>query len=376
MLMTNTWLIIKNILYRIIKKKSNILMHIVLPVGVVMGIFILFSSSTQSVYTVGIYDLSMSQSSEYIKNEIQSTGKFSLIEVSEDEIDTYIVEGDASFVLKIPEDFEKTILAGKTPQIILVSLQESEGASWMDAILNIQVENLVDIAYGSSYDANTYYSVLENLKASTVSMAAKTVDDSSFDVEMSGQMLGMYLMFVLLSASMTAFLILDEKKRGTFSRIATAPVRPISYTMANILSNLIIITTQLILVLVLIKFVIKVNFHTSFWNMLIILFFYGLCSVGFGVMVASAAANINKANAIFYLYLSPSCMISGCFWPAEFMPDILQKIAYVTPQRWAISAIETAQRGESILLPILILAAFSALLFIGAAYFIKYKEKA
>ena len=374
--MTNTWLIIKNILYRIVKKKSNILMHLVLPIGVVMGIFLLFSSATQSVYTAAIYDLSKSKSSEYILNEIESTGKFKLMEIEKDAIDQTIVDGRASFALEIPADFEEKIIAGAQPEIKLISLKESEGAGWMNAILNMQIETLVAIAYGSSYDEVTYYSVLDNLKDSTVSMTAELVDDSSYDVEMSGQMLGMYLMFVLLSASMTSFLMLDEKKKGTFARIGTAPVRPMSYTIANIISNLIVLTFQLIVVLLLIKYVIKVNFHTSLLNMFIILFFYGLSSVGFGVMVASGSANMNRANAIFYLYLSPSCMISGCFWPVEFMPNILQKIALITPQRWALNAIASAQQGESILLPVLILAAFSALLFIGAAYFIKYKEKA
>lgn len=374
--MTNTLLIIKNILYRIVKKKSNILMHLVLPVAVVVGIFLLFSSATQSVYTAAVYDESHSKSSEYILNEIESTGKFSLMNVKEDEIEQFIVDGRASFALEIPAEFEEKIIAGEKPEIKLVALQESEGAGWMNAVLNMQVENLVDIAYGSSYDKAEYYNILENLKDSAVSLQTEKVDDSSNDVEMSGQMLGMYLMFVLLSASMTSFMMLDEKKKGTFSRIATTPVKPMSYTIANIISNLVILTFQLVLVLILIKFVIKVNFHTSLLNMFIILFFYGLCSIGFGVMVASASANINRANAIFYLYLSPSCMISGCFWPIEFMPQILQKIALVTPQRWALSAISTAQRGDSILLPILILVAFSALLFIGAAYFIKYKEKA
>ena len=367
--------ITKNILYRISKKKSSILLHIIVPVAVILGMSVLFTAGSSGVYNAAVVDLSRSESSEYLLSEIESTGKFKVININKNQAEEYITEGVSSFVLIIPEDFQESIITGEIPNVDMMSLKESEGATWMQASLNIQIGNLRDAAFGAEYQIDTYLGILENLRNSELKFDTKMVDDYSGDIYATEPLIGMYLMFVLMSASTTAFLMLEEKMKGTFSRINTAPIKPRTYTLANILSNMVILTIQLVLVITLIKYVVKIDFFISSYELFIILFLYLLCCVGLGVMIASATNKLERASAIFYLILTPSCMISGCFWPIEFMPDVLAKIALITPQRWALDAIQTAQRGESILLPLLILTAYATLLFIGSAYFVKYKEK-
>jgi len=373
--MSNIFIITKNILYRIAKKRSSILMHIIVPVAVILVMTMLFTSGSEGVYRAAVVDLSKSQTSEYLLSEVEATGKFAVVDISEDEASDYITEGMSSFVLVIPQSFEDDILSGDTPNVEMMSLKQSEGAAWMQQSLNIQISNLKDAAYGANYQKEVYFEIIENTNDSRIKLESKKVDDYSGDIYATQPLMGMYLMFVLMSASTTAFLILDEKRKGTFARIGTAPISPRAYTFANVLSNMIILTIQLVLVLVLIKRVVKIDFYTGDFELFIILFSYILCCVGFGVLVASATNKIGRANAIFYLILSPSCMISGCFWPIEFMPDSLAKLSLITPQRWALDAINIAQKGENILLPVLILIAYASLLFIGAAYFVKYKQK-
>lgn len=373
--MDNLVKITKNILYRIAKKRSSILMHIVVPVAVIMGISVIFTFGS-GVYRAAVVDLSQSQSSEYLLSEVEATGKFAVIDIEKENADEYITEGASSFVLIIPEDFEQSILSGHAPKVEMKSLKQSEGAAWMQVSLNLQIGNLMDAALGADYNKETYYGILGSLDDSEVKLSTKLVDDYTGDIYATQQMIGMYLMFVLMSASTVAFMMLEEKRKGTFARIGTAPVRPRTYTMANILSNMVILSIQLVLIIVLIKYVIKIDFFMSTFKFFIILFCYILCCVGLGVLIASATTKPGRASAIFYLILTPSCMISGCFWPIEFMPDVLAKASLITPQRWALNAIQVAQKGESITISILILLAYAALLFIGAAYFIKYKEKA
>jgi ABC-2 type transport system permease protein len=373
--MGNLFKVSKNILLRIARKRSSILMHIVVPAVVIMGISMLFSYGGDGVYRAAVVDLSQSASSQYLLDEIEATGKFAVVNIEENQADEHITEGISSFVLIIPENFENMILSGEAPKVRMMSLKESEGAAWMRVSLNLQIGNLADAAFGADYNADSYYGIINSLENSQVKLSTDLVDDSSNDIYATQPLIGMYLMFVLMSSSSVAFLILEEKKRGTFARIGTAPIRPRTYTMANVLSNMVILTLQLILVVVLIKFVVGMDFMISDITLLIILFCYILCCVGLGVLIASATQKQGRASAIFYLILTPSCMISGCFWPIEFMPDVLAKASLITPQRWALNAISVAQRGENITISLLILIAYAALLFIGAAYFIKYKEK-
>lgn len=373
--MDNLLKITRNILHRIAKKRSSILLHVIVPAVVIMGLSLLFSYGSDGVYRAAVVDLSQSTSSEYILSEVEATGKFEIIDIEKTIADEYITEGISSFVLIIPEDFEKKILTGETPKVEMMSLKDSEGAAWMQVSLNLQIGNLKDAAFGADYNSETYYSIIRSLQDSQVKITTELVDDNSGDFYATQPLIGMYLMFVLMSSSTIAFMILEEKRKGTFARIGTAPVRPRTYTLANILSNMVVLTLQLILVVVLIKYVVGMDFMISDLQLFIILFCYILCCVGFGVLIASATQKPGRANALFYLILTPSCMISGCFWPIEFLPDVLAKASLITPQRWALNAITVAQRGESVILPILILIAYAALLFIAAAYFVKYKEK-
>ncbi|MEX1377427.1 MAG: ABC transporter permease [Eubacteriales bacterium] len=367
--------ITKNILHRIIMKRSNILIHIIVPISVIFGMTLLFSGGGSSKYNASVVDLSQSKSSEYLLNEIEASGKFKISEIEEKDAESYITEGSTSFVLIIPEDFEEKLLAGEMPEVKMMSLKESEGAGWMQVSLNMQIGNMKDAVYGAGYDEQMYYGLLNKIAESTVKLKTEKVNDYSQNMYMTQPIIGMYLMLILMSASTTAFLILDEKRKGTFARIGTAPVSPRSYILANVVSNVIILSIQLSIVLILLSKVAKIEFFTSTFNMFIILFAYVLCCIGFGVLVASATNKIARANAMLYLILTPTCMISGCFWPIEFMPDILQKAALITPQRWALNALDFAQNGESMVMPLLILVAYASLLFIGAAYLMKYKQK-
>ena len=53
------------------------------------------------------------------------------------------------------------------------------------------------------------------------------------------------------------------------------------------------------LVLTLIKYVLKIDFYVGDFELFAILFFYILCGVGLGVLIASAVEKSGRANAIF-----------------------------------------------------------------------------
>ncbi|KPD00037.1 ABC-2 family transporter protein [Geobacillus sp. BCO2] len=67
----------------------------------------------------------------------------------------------------------------------------------------------------------------------------------------------------------------------------------------------------------------------------------------------------------------PTCMLAGCFWPVELMPEFLQKAAYFIPQRWALDCLVKLQEGRSfgsLYWHLLILLAFALTFFLLAVY--------
>lgn len=67
------------------------------------------------------------------------------------------------------------------------------------------------------------------------------------------------------------------------------------------------------------------------------------------------------------IFIFPMAMLGGSFWPIEIMPQQLQRISVLMPNYWAGQAIQLslAQAGlQDFLLPIAILGAYAALLFV------------
>ena len=65
------------------------------------------------------------------------------------------------------------------------------------------------------------------------------------------------------------------------------------------------------------------------------------------MVIVAFARSSYEAGAASTLVITPTCMLGGCFWSAEFMPDIMQKISYIIPQRWALDAVKTLQKGAA-----------------------------
>ncbi|MNT80068.1 ABC-2 type transporter [compost metagenome] len=70
-----------------------------------------------------------------------------------------------------------------------------------------------------------------------------------------------------------------------------------------------------------------------------------LAALGMAMAIAGLAGNNENGGAFNTLIITPTCMIGGCFWPFQIMPDYMQKLANFVPQKWAIEAISILSTG-------------------------------
>jgi len=112
--------------------------------------------------------------------------------------------------------------------------------------------------------------------------------------------------------------------------------------------------------------------------LLLVLLLFGLVAVALGMLVMSVSRTTLMSSALNTLILSPTCMLAGCFWPVEFMPPILQRLALFLPQRWVLDAVSLLQEGRPIstILPHLgVIAAFALSLGLLATWRIARSEE-
>lgn len=88
-------------------------------------------------------------------------------------------------------------------------------------------------------------------------------------------------------------------------------------------------------------------------------------------MTVAFAKSRAGAGAISNLIIVPSCLLAGCFFPMEIMPDTVRKISTFLPQHWLLDAVNKLQQGYSLgslYLNIAILLAFATVFALIAIY--------
>ena len=376
--MRNLWIVIKNILKRIFKNPSSYILHLLVPIVVSIGIFMVYSMWSSSVITMALNDNDDSGSSTALISAIEETGKFEVVETSRTEAESMVADGDASFAYVIPENFEEKVLAGEAPEITIYAVGQSEGTGWIEAISNYQIQNIMDMALAAGYDKATLDGMLSSLSDGAVTLESQSVADVTREKETNTNSIGMYMMLLMISTITISLKLLEEKQMGTFARIGTAPVNPKIYTLGNVTATMIVATFQIAALMAALVIFVNINFHMNPLVMFLIIWVFALCSASLGLMMAAFSKRADVAGTLLSLVVSPSCMLAGCFWPLSFMPDYMRKIAYITPQRWTLDAIIDMQSGGGIaeLLPsLLMVLAFTLLFFLLAAFKFKTDER-
>jgi ABC-2 type transport system permease protein len=71
------------------------------------------------------------------------------------------------------------------------------------------------------------------------------------------------------------------------------------------------------------------------------------------------------------LIITPTCLLSGCYFPVDIMPDSVRKISNFLPQHWLLDTVDKLQHGTafgSLTLNLAILLAFAVAFALVAIY--------
>jgi len=216
-----------------------------------------------------------------------------------------------------------------------------------------------------------FHQLYEDYQRSTFKVHSVSLQDTSKYQNMTYQTIGYLVMFMLFAAVNLSNMMTKEKERRTYFRILSAPVTAKAYVLSNILSNLIIMVIQILVTLTVMTEIFHINIGFPFWEMFGVLALFALIAIGLSLAIVALADSSAAAGAFENLVVVPTCLISGCFFPADIMPEVLQKIADFTPQRWLLDTITKLQQGEAfshLYVNYLILIAFAAVFFLIAVY--------
>ncbi|AJA48987.1 ABC-type multidrug transport system, permease component [Clostridium pasteurianum DSM 525 = ATCC 6013] len=364
------WLAMNNLKVTFGKKKS-IFTYFIMPVVFILIPMVLYNNIGSSSIKIGVADKDKSALSSDFAKAIGKQNSLKLTNINHENPKGDIAAGKVDCVITIPQGFEESIYNNSLKKPEILSLKGESSTAWINNYSNIYLRNLLDIWKASKENKQAFNKMYDGLKGSGLSFKSSSVQDTSRGKGMTSQSIGFLIMFMMIGAGSFTEIILKEKKNRTYFRICSAPVSSRIYILGNVISSFIIVAIQAFITLVAMTKLFKIQTYVPFWQMYVILLSFGFVAIGLGILLVAFSKDSTQSNTLMTLIITPSCMISGCFFPVDFMPEAARKIADFLPQRWVISAIEKLQTNSSfssIYLNLIIILGFAFTFFIVAAY--------
>lgn len=367
--MRNVLLIVANILKVTFRKKGRIVIYIFLPILGVLLSLLLYSGSDSTIVNIGIVDHDTGFFSTGLK-EALSSENFIVHDIVNEDINQKLLSDELDVAMIIDEGSTDSIYKGQPKPIEMITLKGKDITAWVEQTVNQYTNNLVRLSLAST-DRSMLEKMVETYHQQRIPVNIMSVIDRQNGKQITYQTMGFLIMFVMLGTGFTSMFILREKRQRTYYRICSAPVNARQYILANSIASLLIIILQVVMILGLMKYAFHIDMGANAFLMFLILLIFGLVAIGIGLVVTAFSDSSYMAGNLTTLILTPSCMLGGCFWSVDMMPEFMQKISYFMPQRWVIDGIEKLQAGgnfQSIMLNQLVLAAFALALVLTAVY--------
>jgi ABC-2 type transport system permease protein len=279
--------------------------------------------------------------------------------ISHAEMDRRMDAGIDTFALNIPPNFQRDLLAGRSPEIQLnvdatrIS-QAFTGGGYIQSIVSGEVSEFLQRYRGAS--------------TLPVDLTLRARFNQQLNKSWFGSVNNVISMITMLSIILTGTALIREREHGTIEHLLVMPVTPTEIMLSKIWSmGLIVLVASGFSLVTIVQGLLAVPIEGS-----IPLFMAGtalqlLATTSMGIFLATVAGSMPRFGMLLMLVLLPLQVLSGATTPRESMPQIIQDIMLVAPNtHFVILAQSILFRGAGL---DVVWPQFVALLGIGAILF-------
>jgi len=239
------------------------------------------------------------------------------------EMDPGMDAGRYIFVLDIPPDFERDVLAGKRPDIQVnidatCMTQAFIGAVYIQNIIAGEVNEFV----GGSRDTPT----------SPIGLATRVKFNPNLTSSWFGSVMEIINNITLLSILLVGTALVREREHGTLEHLLVMPLSATEILLAKLWPiSLVILVSVTFSLYVVVRGALGVPLAGSIPLFLcgtLLQFFATAC---IGIFLGTIARNMPQFGLLMILVILPLQMLSGSISPRESMPEVVQNIMLVAP---------------------------------------------
>ncbi|WP_459501372.1 ABC transporter permease [Bacillus sp. C1] len=364
------WLIQKTLTV-LLKNKKGLLIIIALPIAGALITFSMYGNEGQRTLNIGV----VNKDNQYIASDtvkfLEGLNHVEVTKIKESEAADKLTSKKLDGVITLDAGFSESVRKGKPIHIEISSIKGDQVTGFIKSYLYHYIDNITAMSKVAQNDQTLFDHMYAGYQKSAFKLKAETLEDASKNKDMTNQTIGFLIMFMLFSAANLSELILKEKENRTYFRLLSTPIDGKKFILSNMAVNMLILIVQIVIAVLCMTSVFHTNINMPFMVMVGVLMLYALVAIGMSLAIVSFAKNTTSANAMQNIIITPTCLLAGCFFPFEIMPNTVQKIADFLPQRWLLDTIGKLQQGTpftDLYLNILILFAFAIAFFLIAIY--------
>ena len=329
-----------------------------------MGIYSAATSMPESLHNaaIAVVDEDQSQLSERLIQAFQEPYFRTPERIDLSEMDRGMDAGRYTFTLNIPPNFQRDVLAGRSPaiQLNVDATQVSMAFTGAGYIQNIGASEVAEFVRRYRGD---------------LQQPAELVLRVQFNPNLTrawfGSVMEVINQITMLSIILTGAALIREREHGTVEHLLVMPVTPLQIMLAKVWSmGLVVLTAAALSLLLVVQGWLQVPIEGSIALFLTGAALHLFATTSMGIFFGTVARSMPQLGLLIILVLLPLQILSGGTTPRESMPELVQQIMLAAPTTHFVAlaqAILYRGAGFAIVWPyMLAIAGIGTLFFVAA----------
>ncbi|ANQ86077.1 ABC transporter permease [Azoarcus olearius] len=279
--------------------------------------------------------------------------------VSLEAMDAGMDAGRYTFVLDIPPDFQRDVLAGRAP-----ALQ-----------LNVDATRMSQAFTGAGYiqqivlgEVNEFVQRYRSAGTLPVDLVLRARFNPDLTRAWFGSLMEIINQVTMLSIILTGAALIREREHGTIEHLLVMPVTPAEIMLAKVWAmGLVVLVATAISLKTVVEGALQVPIEGSVALFLACVTLHLFATSSMGIFMATLARSMPQFGLLMLLVLLPLQLLSGGSTPRESMPELAQQIMLAAPTTHFVAAAQAIlYRGAGL---DVVWPQFLAILAIGAVFF-------
>ena len=237
--------------------------------------------------------------------------------------------GRYTFVVDIPANFERDVLAGRDPGIQIdvdatAMVQAGLGSGYAQQIVSTEIADFLSGAEGAP--------------PSTVNLDVRIAFNPNITTAWFTSVMGIINNVTMLAIILCGAAIVREREHGTMDHLLVMPLTPFEIAMSKVWANGLVITAAVGLSLaIVVRTVLGVPIAGSVPLFMVGVVIYLFFATAIGIFLGTVARSMPQLGLLYMLVYLPMNMLSGSNTPLESMPVWLATIMQASPSTHFVS---------------------------------------